>query len=53
MVVPQPTWDDYVALALDEIRHWGAGSIQIHQRIGAILDDPASTVPADRLPVLD
>lgn len=53
VVVPQPTWDDYVALALDEIRHWGADSIQIHQRIGAILDDLASTVPADRLPVLD
>lgn len=52
VVVPQPTWDDYVALALDEIRHWGAGSIQIHRRIGAILDDLVSTVPADRLPVL-
>ncbi len=53
VVVPQPTWDDYVALALDEIRHWGAGSIQIHQRMGSILDDLASTVRADRLAVLD
>lgn len=53
VVVPQPTWEDYVALALDEIRHWGADSIQIHQRIAAILDDLTSTVTGDRLAVLE
>lgn len=52
VVVTQPTWDDYVALALDEIRHWGAGSIQIHQRIGSLLDDLLSSAPVDRLAVL-
>lgn len=52
VVVPQPTWDDYVALALDEIRHWGADSIQIHKRIAAILDDLDSAVTQDRRAVL-
>ncbi len=51
-VMPQPTWDDYVALALDEIRHWGAGSLQIHQRISSMLDDLAGEVGPERGAVL-
>lgn len=53
VIVPQPTWDDYVALALDEIRHWGADSIQIHRRIAVILDDLTTTATEDRLAVLE
>ena len=53
VLVPQPGWDDYVALALDEIRHWGAGSIQIHQRITAVLEDLERIVTGDRLVVLE
>ncbi len=51
-VAPQPSWDDYVRLALDEIRHWGAGSIQVHQRIGSLLDDLVTVVGPERLDVL-
>lgn len=47
-VAHQPGWEDYVGLALDEIRHWGAGSIQIHRRIGQIIDDLVTVAPPER-----
>ena len=53
MVVPRMTWDDYVYLALDEIRHWGAQSIQIHKRIASLLDDLAAVVGPERCLVLE
>lgn len=52
VVVSGPTWDDYVALAVDEIRHWGAGSLQVHRRIGALLDDLAAEVAPERAAVV-
>jgi uncharacterized membrane protein len=36
---PVHRWDDYVHLAFDEIRRYGADSIQVHQRLHRILDD--------------
>ena len=53
VVAPQLTWDDYVNLALDEIRHWGANSIQVHQRITSMLDDLAGVVGPERRAVLE
>lgn len=38
------SFDDFLHLALDEIRHWGAGSLQVHQRIRQILSDLMSRV---------
>ena len=37
VVVPMPTWDDYLALAFDEVRHYGADSIQVMRRLRAAL----------------
>jgi uncharacterized membrane protein len=37
--IPQPDFDGLLALALDEIAHWGRDSIQVERRIDAILDD--------------
>jgi uncharacterized membrane protein len=37
--VPALTYADLVHLALDEIRHWGAGSLQVHQRLHTMLED--------------
>lgn len=51
-VAGQPSWEDYVRLGLDEIRHWGAGSIQVHQRIEALLADLTTVTPPERLGVL-
>jgi uncharacterized membrane protein len=39
LVVPPWRWTDLLDLALDEIRHWGAGSIQVHARLTLLLDD--------------
>ncbi|HEV2068401.1 MAG TPA: DUF2254 domain-containing protein [Acidimicrobiales bacterium] len=52
VVLPRPTWDDYVALAVDEVRHWGAGSLQVHRRIAALLDDLAAEVAPERAAVV-
>jgi uncharacterized membrane protein len=44
LVVPVPTWDDLVALALDEIRFCGATSVQVMRRMRALLKDVAGHV---------
>jgi uncharacterized membrane protein len=36
VIVPMPTWDDYLALAFDEIRQFGASSVQIMRRLRAV-----------------
>lgn len=52
VVLSQYTWDDYVHLALDEIRHWGADSLQVHRRIATLLDDLLADANPDRAQVL-
>lgn len=37
LVVPMPDWDDYLSLALDEIRMFGIGSLQVLRRLRAVL----------------
>jgi uncharacterized membrane protein len=50
--VDLPTWDDYVSLAIDEIRQFGVGQLQIARRLRALLEDLLHTVPPERrLPV--
>ena len=39
---PAPTWDDYLSLAFDEIRQYGATSLQVTRRLRAAL----SALPA-------
>jgi uncharacterized membrane protein len=46
------TWDDYVALGIDEVRHYGGRSIQVARRLRAMLDDLITFAPRDRLPPL-
>jgi uncharacterized membrane protein len=53
LIVPQVTWDDYVQLAFDEIRHFGIGSIQIPRRLRAALLDLKSIAPPERQAALD
>ncbi|HEX6422184.1 MAG TPA: DUF2254 domain-containing protein [Acidimicrobiales bacterium] len=53
-VLPRPSWDSYVHLGFDEIRHHGEGSVQVSRRIAAIVDDLVDVVPAARRgPLLD
>ena len=37
VVVPMPTWEDYLTLAFDEIRQFGMTSIQVMRRLRAAL----------------
>ena len=37
VVVPMPTWEDYLTLAFDEIRQFGMSSVQVMRRLRAAL----------------
>ena len=45
LVFPTPTWEDYLTLAFDEIRQFGAGSVQVMRRLRAALLGHAESVP--------
>jgi uncharacterized membrane protein len=48
LVVTMPRWEDYVSLAVDEIRRFGAEQLQVMRRLRAMFDDLAEVVPDDR-----
>jgi uncharacterized membrane protein len=48
VVYPTPDFDDFLALALDEIRFYGAESLQVMRRLLALLDDLYKTAPKAR-----
>lgn len=52
VLVGWPSWADLVHLALDEIRHWGANSLQVDRRIRLLVDDLHTAVPVHRRSVL-
>jgi uncharacterized membrane protein len=53
LVYRTPDWEDFVALAVTEIRHFGASSIQVARRLRAMLQDLIRAVPAERRPLLE
>ena len=50
LVVPFPTWDDFLRLAFDEILFCGATSVQVMRRMNALVTDLALAVPNERRP---
>jgi uncharacterized membrane protein len=44
----RPAWEDYVSLAVDEIRHYGKDSVQVARRLRAMLEDLLAIVPDER-----
>jgi len=48
LVIPFPTWDDFLCLAFDEICRYGATSVQVMRRMNALISDLESTVPIER-----
>ena len=48
LVVPFPTWEDFLRLAFDEIRYCGATSVQVMRRMMALVTDLAAVLPAER-----
>jgi uncharacterized membrane protein len=46
LVFPTPTWEDYLSLAFDEIRHFGSNSVQVMRRMRSALVGLADTLPS-------
>jgi uncharacterized membrane protein len=46
VIVPVPTWDEYLAIAVTEIRQYGYNSIQIIRRLRRMLEDLLEVAPA-------
>ncbi|GMU10823.1 DUF2254 domain-containing protein [Corallococcus caeni] len=48
LLCPRPDWDTYVRLAVDEIRLFGAGDLQVARRLRFLVTDLLSVAPAFR-----
>jgi len=53
LIIPLPSWEDFLAVSLTEIRHYGATSAQVMRRQRALLDDLILDVPPSRRPALE
>ncbi len=52
LVYRTPDWEDFVVLAVTEIRQFGSASIQIARRLRAMLENLIQTVPHERAVLL-
>jgi uncharacterized membrane protein len=53
VAVPTRPWEEFVALAVTEIREYGAASIQVNRRLRAMLQDVRDSVPTERKPAVE
>jgi uncharacterized membrane protein len=52
LVYRTPNWEDFLHLAVTEIRQYGRDSIQVMRRLRAMLENLIKTLPARRTPLL-
>jgi uncharacterized membrane protein len=52
LVYRTPDWEDFVRLAVTEIRHFGGESIQVARRMRAMLESLIRTLPEERAALL-
>jgi uncharacterized membrane protein len=52
LIVPFPTWEDYLHLSLGEIQHYGADSVQVMRRMKALINNLTAILPPERRPAL-
>jgi len=52
LVFRTPAWEDFVQLAVTEIRHFGGESIQVARRLRAMLENLVQTLSAERAAAL-
>jgi uncharacterized membrane protein len=52
LVYRTPNWQDFVLLAVSEIRQYGAGSVQIMRRLRGMLEHLIHVLPPRRAPLL-
>lgn len=48
LLIPVPTWEDFLELAFSQIRSYGATSMQVTRRMKALLIDLADALPEER-----
>jgi len=48
LIFRTPDWEDFMHLACTEIRHYGAGSVQVMRRMRSMLENLMLTLPAHR-----
>jgi uncharacterized membrane protein len=48
LIFPTPTWEDYLTLAFDEIRHFGSSSVQVMRRMRSALVGLADSLPSQK-----
>ena len=53
VVFRTPNWEDYVTVAVSEIRQYGASSLQVVRRLRAMLEDLIASLPDVRRPPLE
>jgi uncharacterized membrane protein len=52
LVYRTPNWEDFVCLAVTEIRQFGGSSIQVARRLKAMLENLIETLPPERISLL-
>nr|MBP8098122.1 DUF2254 domain-containing protein [Arenimonas sp.] len=52
LIYPVPDWEDYVGLAISEIRLYGSNSIQVPRRLLACMEHLIEVLPKSRAPAL-
>jgi uncharacterized membrane protein len=52
LLVAFPTWEDFLTLAFDEIRFYGATSIQVMRRMMALVGELLTILPEERRPAV-
>jgi uncharacterized membrane protein len=53
LIYRTPDWEDFVQLAVTEIRQFGGASIQVARRLRAMLENLTQTLPKERTVLLD
>jgi uncharacterized membrane protein len=53
VLTPQVSWEDHVAMVVDEMRLWGTGSLQVRARLTCAVRDLLQAVPPARRPPLE
>ena len=53
LIMPFPSWDDFLRLALDEIRSYGASSVQVMRRMMALIKNLTAVLPPERRAALE
>ena len=52
VLLPLPVWEDFLELAFDEIRYYGATSVQVMRRMKALVTEMLAIMPEERRPAL-